>query len=63
MPFMIVHIPNKDMPKPDPGPYPRGRVCAAQDCITRLQRNNPGPFCHHHWLDQLPPDERGPEAA
>ena len=55
---MIIQIPEHLLPKRDPGPYPKDRVCKQEDCITRLHRNNPGPFCERHWLDNLPPEER-----
>lgn len=28
-----------------PGPFPEGRVCEGESCITRLSRTNPGPLC------------------
>ena len=55
---MIIQIPPHLLPKPDPGPYAPGRVCVHKDCITRLNRNNPGPYCQLHWMDHLPPEER-----
>ena len=56
--LVIIQIPLHLLPKPDPGPYQPGRVCAEKLCITRLHRNNPGPYCERRWLDNLPPEER-----
>ena len=60
---VIIQIPLNDIPKPDPGPYEPGRVCREKLCITRLHRNNPGPYCERHWMDNLPPEERLGSAA
>lgn len=56
--LVVIQIPLHLLPKSEPGPYPPGRVCAEKLCITRLNRNNPGPYCHRHWFDRLPYDER-----
>ena len=60
--LLIIQIPEHLMPQPNPGPYPPGRICRDHHCITRLHRNNPGPYCERHWFDNLPPEERGDAA-
>ena len=55
---MIIQLPKYALPERDPGPYDKDRVCGQQNCITRLNRNNPGPFCQLHWREHLPAEER-----
>lgn len=45
---MIVSIPTEHLPRREPGPYASDRRCRHALCITRLHRNNPGPYCEAH---------------
>ena len=60
---LIEHIPLSLQPQRDPGPFQCGRVCRHAHCLTRLNRNNPGPLCHRHLLLSMPAAERMDEAA
>jgi len=45
-----------------PTPTGDGRRCTHPDCITLLERNNPGPECHAHTLGERQWYPRGTES-
>ena len=55
---MFFRIPQKLLPKRNPGPYSGYRTCKVEHCGTRLNRSNPGPLCMRHWIESIPPEER-----
>lgn len=57
---MVERVPLHLLPVRDPGPYDGDRRCREAACITRLHRNNPGPFCEYHRLELL--RDRGEDA-
>jgi hypothetical protein len=55
---MFFRIPDRLLPKRSPGPYGNRRTCKVKHCGTVLHRNNSGPLCMRHWIEQIPPEER-----